>query len=30
VTYRHDATTDAMIITGSYDGKTVTTPRPMP
>ena len=30
ITYRHDTTTDAMTLTGSYDGKTVTTPRPMP
>ena len=30
ITYRHNTTTDAMTITGSYDGKTVTTPRPMP
>jgi hypothetical protein len=30
ITYRHDTATDAMTITGSYDGKTVTTPRPMP
>jgi len=30
VTYRHNTTTDAMTLTGSYDGQTVTTPRPMP
>jgi pimeloyl-ACP methyl ester carboxylesterase len=30
ITYRHDSTTDAMTLTGTYDGKTVTTPRPMP
>jgi hypothetical protein len=30
ISYRHDTTTDAMTITGSYDGQTVTTPRPMP
>jgi len=30
ISYRHDTTTDAMTITGSYDGKPVTTPRPMP
>jgi pimeloyl-ACP methyl ester carboxylesterase len=30
ITYRHNTTTDAMTITGSYDGQTVTTPRPMP
>ena len=30
VTYRHNTTTGAMTITGSYDGRTVTTPRPMP
>jgi pimeloyl-ACP methyl ester carboxylesterase len=30
VTYRHNTTTDAMTLTGTYDGKTVATPRPMP
>ena len=30
ITYRHNTTTDAMTLTGSYDGKTVTTPRLMP
>ena len=30
ITYRHNTTTDAMTLTGTYDGKTVTTPRPMP
>lgn len=29
VTYRHNTTTDAMTLSGTYDGKTVTTPRPM-
>jgi pimeloyl-ACP methyl ester carboxylesterase len=30
IAYRHDTSTDAMTITGRYDGKPVTTPRPMP
>jgi pimeloyl-ACP methyl ester carboxylesterase len=30
ITYRHNTTTDAMTLTGSYDGKTVTTPRLVP
>ncbi|HVZ01443.1 MAG TPA: alpha/beta hydrolase [Dongiaceae bacterium] len=30
VTYRHDKTTDAMSVAGSYDGKDVAPPRPMP
>lgn len=30
VTYRHNTITDAMTLTGTYDGQTVTTPRPMP
>jgi pimeloyl-ACP methyl ester carboxylesterase len=30
LTYRHNTTTDGMTLTGTYDGKTVTTPRPMP
>jgi hypothetical protein len=30
ITYRHNTTTDAMTLTGTYDGKPVTTPRPMP
>jgi hypothetical protein len=30
VTYRHNTTTDAMTLSGTYDGQTVTTPRPMP
>jgi pimeloyl-ACP methyl ester carboxylesterase len=30
ISYRHNTTTDAMTLTGTYDGKTVTTPRPMP
>ena len=30
ITYSHNTTTDAMTITGRYDGKTVATPRPMP
>ena len=30
ITYRHNTTTDAMTVTGLYDGKPVTTPRPLP
>jgi len=30
ITYRHNTTTDAMTVTGIYDGKAVTTPRPLP
>jgi hypothetical protein len=30
ITYRHNTTTDAMTLTGTYDGKAVTTPRPSP
>jgi pimeloyl-ACP methyl ester carboxylesterase len=30
ITYRHNTTTDGMTLTGTYDGKTVTTPRLMP
>ena len=30
ITYSHNTTTDAMTITGRYDGKSVATPRPMP
>jgi len=30
ITYRHNTTTDAMTVTGSYDGKPVVTPRPLP
>jgi len=30
LTYRHDKTTDAMNVSGTYDGKDVTPPRPMP
>ena len=26
--YRHDTTTDGMSLTGTYDGKPLTTPRP--
>ncbi|HET6161882.1 MAG TPA: alpha/beta fold hydrolase [Dongiaceae bacterium] len=30
ISYRHNTTTDAMTLTGAYDGKAVTTPRPLP
>jgi pimeloyl-ACP methyl ester carboxylesterase len=30
ITYRHNTTTDAMTVTGSYDGRPVATPRPLP
>lgn len=30
ITYRHNSTTDAMTLNGTYDGKVVTTPRPLP
>jgi len=30
ITYRHNTATDATTLTGTYDGKAVTTPRPMP
>jgi pimeloyl-ACP methyl ester carboxylesterase len=30
VTYRHDKTTDAMSVAGTYDGKDIAPPRPMP
>jgi len=30
LTYRHNTTTDGMTLTGTYDGKAVTTPRPLP
>jgi pimeloyl-ACP methyl ester carboxylesterase len=30
VTYRHNTATDAMTLNGTYDGKVVTTPRPLP
>jgi pimeloyl-ACP methyl ester carboxylesterase len=30
ITYRHNTATDAMTLDGTYDGKIVTTPRPMP
>jgi pimeloyl-ACP methyl ester carboxylesterase len=30
VTYRHNTTTGAMILNGTYDGKVVATPRPLP
>jgi pimeloyl-ACP methyl ester carboxylesterase len=30
IAYQHNTTTDAMTISGTYDGKTQATPRPMP
>lgn len=30
ITYRHNSKTDAMTVTGSYDDKAVSTPRPLP
>jgi pimeloyl-ACP methyl ester carboxylesterase len=30
LTYRHDSTAEAMSLSGSYDGKDVSTPRPLP
>jgi pimeloyl-ACP methyl ester carboxylesterase len=30
IAYRHNSTTDAMTLTGTYDGKAVKTPRPLP
>ena len=30
VTYRHNTATDAMTLNGTYDGKVVATPRPLP
>jgi hypothetical protein len=30
ITYRHNSATDAMTLTGTYDGKAVETPRPLP
>jgi pimeloyl-ACP methyl ester carboxylesterase len=30
MTYRHDKTTDAMSVAGTYDGKDIAPPRPMP
>jgi pimeloyl-ACP methyl ester carboxylesterase len=30
ITYHHDSSTDAMALSGTYDGKVVTTPRPLP
>jgi pimeloyl-ACP methyl ester carboxylesterase len=30
IVYRHDTTTDAMSVSGTFDGKLVTPPRPMP
>ncbi|WP_119300058.1 alpha/beta fold hydrolase [Dongia deserti] len=30
ITYRHNTTTDAMTLTGTYDGRSVATPRPLP
>ena len=30
ITYRHNTATDAMTLNGTYDGKVVSTPRPVP
>ena len=30
ITYRHNSATDAMTLSGTYDGKVVATPRPLP
>ncbi len=30
ITYRHNTSTDAMTLNGTYDGKVVATPRPLP
>jgi hypothetical protein len=30
ITFRHNTATDAMTLNGTYDGKVVTTPRPLP
>lgn len=30
ITYRHNTSTEAMFVTGTYDGKVVATPRPLP
>ena len=30
ITFRHDSATDAMSLSGTYDGKVVATPRPLP
>ena len=30
ITYRHNTTTDGMTLAGMFDGKAVTTPRPLP